>query len=360
MKLSLLFACGLFFAGTAAAQVVASDDFVYVGDLTANGWAAHSGAGNKAIASDGSVATLDFSSGSGEDVNLPFAAFTAADTIYASFTLNVPSGNPVTPDNNGSYFAHLKDASFGFRGRVGLLTAVSTGDFTIGINADASSIGNGAVWGADLSFDTNYVIVFSWDATTGTSNLWVDPTAIGSTSISHTGTNTGTIIEQFALRQSNDHTGFIKIDDVVVGNDFADVSSASPANTNIPAGSPMGCNGALVHYTSSVSPPSPSSPATWAAGSSAVLTVTNLDPAINLGVLVFGQSALNLNLFGGDLIPSPDILVAVVGTGGQASLSLVIPAGLSGLTYYTQFVGLDTCVPANEFTFSNAQSHLLP
>jgi hypothetical protein len=360
MKLTLQIACSLLIAGAASAQVAASDDFAYVGDLTANGWTAHSGAGNKVIASDGSVATLEFSSGSGEDVNLPFTPFTAADTIYASFVLNVPSGNLVNPDVNGSYFAHLKDTSFGFRGRVGLLSAVSGGDFTIGINADSSSIGNGAVWGADLSFDTNYSIVFSWDAVTGTSNLWVDPTAIGSTSISHTGTNTGTIIEQFALRQSNDHTGFILVDDIVVGNSFADVSSADPANTNIPAASPTGCNGALVHYTSGVNPPSASSPATWAAGTNAVVTVENLDLATNIGILVFGGVALNLSLFGGEVVPSPDVLAAVIGAGGQASLSLAIPSGLGGFTFYTQFVGIDTCVAANEFTFSNAQSHLFP
>ena len=45
-------------ATLASAQVVASDDFSYTGALTSNGWFAHSGAGNKVVMADGSVATL--------------------------------------------------------------------------------------------------------------------------------------------------------------------------------------------------------------------------------------------------------------------------------------------------------------
>lgn len=356
MNTPLHIACALLIAGAASAQVVANDSFSYVGALTANGWTAHSGSGNKVINSDGSVATLDFSSGSGEDVNVPFAPFSATDTSYASFTLNVPSGNPVDPDNNGSYFAHLKDSGFGFRARTGLLSPAASGDFGIGINGDNSSIGNGAVWASDLSFDTNYTIVINWDATTGTSQLWVDPASMASTAISHTGTNTGSLIESFALRQSNDHTGFITIDDVIVGHSFADVAAANPANTSIPAASPTGCSGALVHST--VDPAG--SPASWAGGTTAILTVTNLDPLVNLGILVFGNQAVNIPIFGGLLIPSPDVVSIIAGSGGVASLSITIPPGLGGNTFYTQFAGFDSCVAAGELTFSNGQSHLLP
>ena len=239
MKTSLTFACALAFASAASAQVLTSDDFGYTGALTANGWAAHSGAGNKVVNANGSVATLDFSSGSGEDVNLPFAAQTATDVTYASFTLNVPSGNPVNPDNNGSYFAHFKDAAFAFRARTGLLTPAATGDFGLGINADSSSIGGGAIWANDLSFDTNYKIVISWDAATGESKLWVDPSSAASTSISHTGSATADILEQFALRQSNDHTGFIDIDDIVVGKSFDDVAGSTQPTQSVPASGPL-------------------------------------------------------------------------------------------------------------------------
>lgn len=239
MKTSLTLACALTFASAASAQVLTSDDFGYTGALTANGWTAHSGAGNKVINSNGSFATLEFSSGSGEDINLPFAAQTATDVTYASFTLNVPSGNPVNPDNNGSYFAHFKDVSFAFRARTGLLSPAASGDFGLGINANSSSIGNGAVWANDLAFDTNYKVVVSWDAATGESKLWVDPTSAASTSISHTGTAVGDIMEQFALRQSADHTGFINVDDIVVGKSFDDVAGTAGPTQSVPASSPL-------------------------------------------------------------------------------------------------------------------------
>ena len=199
MKNILLLASGLALATTASAQVYASDDFSYTGALTANGWVAHSGAGNKVINSNGTFATLDFSSGSGEDVSLAWApALTATDDVYASFTLNVPSGNPVNPDSSGSYCVHFKDAGFAFRARFGLLSPAAGGDYTVAINSSSANLGAGAVWGSDLSFDTDYTIVISYDAATGESKLWVDPTDASSTSVSHTG-SAGALIENLSL-----------------------------------------------------------------------------------------------------------------------------------------------------------------
>ena len=75
--------------GVVLGDVLTSDTFSYTGALTANGWAAHSGAGNKVIMADGSVATLDQSGGSGEDVNKSFFPRGATDKIYAGFDVNV-------------------------------------------------------------------------------------------------------------------------------------------------------------------------------------------------------------------------------------------------------------------------------
>ena len=55
--------------GAVFGQVFTSDNFNYVGPLTSHGWTAHSGAGNKVIMADGSMATLEQSAGSAEDVN---------------------------------------------------------------------------------------------------------------------------------------------------------------------------------------------------------------------------------------------------------------------------------------------------
>jgi hypothetical protein len=225
-------------AGRAQSQVLASDDFSYVGALTSNGWIAHSGAGNKIIMSDGNVATLDQSTGSGEDVNLTFTAQGAADKTYAGFDINVPSGNPVSPDGQGLYAVHLKNSATNYRARTGVLSPAGGGDYLLAINADNGNLGLGAAWASDQSFDTTYRVVISWDAGTGASEMWVDPVDELSTKVSHTGGFTADLIEGLALRQSNDYTGFIKIDNVVAGKTFADVLGGGGLNTGSP-----GCDG---------------------------------------------------------------------------------------------------------------------
>ncbi len=359
MKTPLLIICSMTLAGAASAQVVTLDNFSIAGALTANGWTAHSGAGNKVIMSDGNVATLEFGSGSGEDVNLSFAPFSATATIYAAFTLNVPSGNPVNPDANGSYFAHVKAANNTFRARTGLLSPASAGDYGLGIHASGSSIGAGALWPADLLFDTDYEVVISYDAATGESKLWVDATLITDPSVSHTGTS-GTIIEQFALRQSGDHNGFITVDNVVVGGSFGDVTVVDPANQFLRSDSQVGCTGRPLHFTSSMVPADPTAAASWANGTTAAMTVINMDPALNIGVLVFGSATINLPIFGGVLIPSPDVVQVVVGAAGSATVSVTIPPGLTGAAFLTQFAIFDTCVPTSDLVFSNGQLHILP
>ncbi len=92
----------------------------------------------------------------------------------------------------------FKDAASSFRGRTGVVAPSAGGDLGLAINADNSNLGDGVAWASDLSFDTIYRTVISWDAATGESNLWLDPTDMSSTSVSHTGAFTGTIIDDFA------------------------------------------------------------------------------------------------------------------------------------------------------------------
>ncbi len=175
------------------------------------------------INSNGSFATLDQSAGSGEDVSLVFAAQGAADTTYAKFDFNVNMADLSVLDGQGLYFTHFKDATTAFRARTGVVVPTGGGDYGLAIHADNADLGAGSSWGSDLSFDTWYTAVISWNASSGESKLWVNPVNMASTSVSHTGTLTGTLIEAYSLRQSNDYTGFINIDNVVVGMTFDDV-----------------------------------------------------------------------------------------------------------------------------------------
>lgn len=213
---------------TALGQVFGFDNFDYNGALTDNSWSAHSGAGNKVIMANGTFATLEQSSGSGEDVNKSFGPRGAADRTFAAFDVKVDTADLSLLDGNGNYFAHFKDAAFAFRGRTGVVQPPAGRDWGLAINADNANLGAGAIWPSDLMFDTWYRVVTSWDAGSGEAELWLDPTDETDPSITHTGSNSGDLIEGFALRQSNDYTGFQGIDGFVVGGSFADVLHPVP------------------------------------------------------------------------------------------------------------------------------------
>ena len=332
MKHVLSLVSAVAIASTASAQIYASDNFGYNGALTSNGWSAHSGAGNKVINANGSYATLDFSSGSGEDINLPFTSgpLGASDDVYASFTLNVPSGNPVNPNGDGSYCAHFKDGSFGFRGRFGLLSPAGSGDFTVAINTSSANLGAGGVWATDLSFDTNYTIIISYDAATGDSNLWVDPTSVSSTSVTANG-SAGTLIESVCLRQSNDHTGFIYISELVAGDTFGDVLPVpSGGATATPFGA--GCYDSAATFYEELDP---------SAMDLAGQTISGFDNGLgytvttNPGTIVpLGASAVNCNLLDDEEAPF-GTLGLWVGSNGWVALGggndTFYAAGLGGM-----------------------------
>jgi len=270
----------------AQAQVYASDDFSYTGALTSNGWTAHSGAGNKVIMANGSYATLDQSTGSGEDVNKSFTPIGPTDTIYASFDFRLPSGNPVNPDGDGLYFAHFREG-FNFRSRTGVLSPAAGGDFVLAINADSSALGAGVSWPGDLSFDTWYTVVISWDAGTDTAVLWLDPASMASASITTAGVLFGAPIDSFGLRQSNDYTGLIEVDNVVVGKTFADVTAAGSVNYCTAGTSASGCTALLS------SSGTPSATAT----SGFTLTASGVEGAKD-GLFFFGANGRQANPWG--------------------------------------------------------------
>lgn len=336
MRKHLLLGAALVAAGSASAQVITSDDFSYTGALTANGWSAHSGAGNKLINSDGDVATLEMSGGSGEDVNLPFTAIGAADSIYASFKFELPSGNVVDPDGNGLYFAHFREG-FSFRARTGVLSPAAGGDFVLALNSDSSNLGAGTSWSGDLSFDTQYQVVIKWDGATGESTLWLDPSAEGDASISHTGSATGTLIDSFAFRQSNDYTGFIEVDDVVVGGTFDDV---------LPGGfDPWADLGNALAGTNGE--PVLEGTGTLVGGDPLTLSLTSALENTTTS-LVVGINELNAPLKGGVLVPQPFIVINGLPTDGTGSLAVgsTWPTGFpSAFTTYFQHWIVDPAGP---------------
>jgi hypothetical protein len=180
-------------------------------------WAAHSGAGNKAIQVSAGSISLDQSGGSGEDVNTTFAPMAAGEKLYAGFDVMLPSGQTVNPDADGLYFAHFRVATT-FRGRVFVVSPTAGGDFGIALDADSSV--PSVVWSSDLSFDTIYRIIVSYDFDTGDSQLWIDATLETDSSISDAAGTAAAGIDSFAFRQSSDYTGSQVIDNLMVSDVF--------------------------------------------------------------------------------------------------------------------------------------------
>ena len=96
--------------------------------------------------------------------------------------------------------------------------------YRMAINADNGNLVAGSVFPQDLDFDTTHRAVYSFDASTAKSKLWIDPIDESSTSVEHTGSGTsiGTIINRIILRQHNTFNGKEFIDNVVVATTLAE------------------------------------------------------------------------------------------------------------------------------------------
>ena len=114
----LTFAAVAFAVGTANAAALLVDNLNYSnGDIVGQGcWAAHSGAGVRPIQIVSGQA-VGSHGGSGEDVNKLFVggARSATATTYACFDVTITNPGVQTSDE---YFAHFKNATFGFMSRL--------------------------------------------------------------------------------------------------------------------------------------------------------------------------------------------------------------------------------------------------
>jgi hypothetical protein len=204
----------------ASADYLLKERFNYAnGNLAGQGgWTAHSGAGTGPIQVNGGAAVATPTTGA-EDVNTTFTAQALGAKTYSCFTMTVTAYTAGGSD----YFAHLKDTGTTlFRSRVFISPAAGGGDFRVGIAVTSSGTSPTINWPTDLSLNTPYRIVHSFDDATGTSDLWVDPVDENSPKITSGpfAAATGVAISSFAIRQGTGATGAIRIDDVVIDDTF--------------------------------------------------------------------------------------------------------------------------------------------
>lgn len=166
------------------------------------GWAAHSGAGNKAIQITSGAIGLTQSSGSGEDVNVPIGHTLGAGEMF-TFEFDVTVNG--TGDADTVYFAHFKDGGTGFNSRI-FVTAPNTAssNFTFGLGESSSSA---ATFATDFDFGSTYTLSGGYDFDTGISTLSVDG---GVSSISSAAqADPGEDLSAFAFRQAGGNTTMI-------------------------------------------------------------------------------------------------------------------------------------------------------
>jgi hypothetical protein len=187
-------------------------------------WATHSGTGGQASVARGQ---LELTSADAEDVNVLFAGATTP-VLYASLTLKLTE----FPGGIGNYFAHFRGAGVSaFRGRLFVSTNDAAADsFRLAV-ANNSNVATNAV-PTDLSLNTTYLVVLRYEATTGTTTLWVNPTAESDPGVTATDTPVATTVTSFAFRQpasSAAGIGAVLVDELRVGTTFADAVGDLPA-----------------------------------------------------------------------------------------------------------------------------------
>jgi hypothetical protein len=233
------------FGGTANADTFFSDTFSYpdgpLVDNVGSGWRNHSGSGDPVLVTAGGEAVSN-NEGS-NDVNRNANGNVTGggnETWYYAALITVADSraDPNTALESQSYVIHFKDSgNFNFVTRTHVTdpsTGVGGAGYRFGLSAGS---GNFQVATQDLNFGQQYKVMGSFNATTGDAELWIDPTDIGDTSITHTDVGRiGTLIEALAIRQdgSSPDRFSASFDSVALGNDFTSVVANSMNGSNIP------------------------------------------------------------------------------------------------------------------------------
>ena len=229
---------GIFFADTFTYNGVdgqLTDAENGAGDNVSGGlWQTHSGASSGKIQVVNGSAVSANGGDTGEDANRNTNRVVGMEGVGTTwYYAGLVTVNDTRADSAGtalesqSYILHFKDSgTFNFVARAHVTdpsTGVGGAGYRYGLRAGS---GTADVFTQDLNFGQEYKVMASFDAVTGTANMWIDPTDINSPSITHTdGGRVGTLIEALAIRQdsSNPERFDALINAVSIGDDFNSV-----------------------------------------------------------------------------------------------------------------------------------------
>lgn len=242
-RIVLLYILLFSMAGVIQAQQLTVNDFSFSGNLTANGWIAHSGAGTNPL---GTTAGLTYAglAGSGvgnavlvnnlggEDANITYASQnTDGQNIYFSFMARVTDA---AASKTGDYFIHLGTpggAAFTlFAPRV-FARIPSAGVVNFGVsNSNVVSYGT-----TSFATNTTYLIIVKYTISVAGNDpisLWVLPSGVpasegaaGTPEATNTTTAGQNTISALGLRQGSGTTSVqTVVDGIIVGLTWADVT----------------------------------------------------------------------------------------------------------------------------------------
>lgn len=164
----------------------------------------------------GGSATI--SSDGAEDVNKVLPAAITTGTVYYSALVNLSSVG------SGTYFLHFMDDSYGYSARVGAKTD-GAGKILFGIGATSTPVDYSTT---SYDLNTTYLLVASYNTTSGTSNLYVltAPTSKepSTPTVTNTG-NSGSSIQKIAIRQGGTSGPSATIDGLRVANSWSAIMS---------------------------------------------------------------------------------------------------------------------------------------
>ena len=229
--LCLLFTLA-FSAPVTRASVLLSDEFAYPdGPITTNSggrWNNHSGTAGQA---DTTAGKLNLTEKESEDINTAIggAPYDPASgvVLYARFKASFTT----LPSGAGTYFAHLKDATSGFRARVFASAAgAAKGSLRLGIAATTAAA---SYLPTDLAQGSTHTIVVRHDVKAGISTLWVDPTSASDLNVVTTDATSGIPVLALGFRQSLSSgagMGVVAVDDLVVATTFEEALAGNPVD----------------------------------------------------------------------------------------------------------------------------------
>lgn len=217
-----------------SSKIYLEENFDYgssAGNLTTvnTDWTAHSGAGSLWVGyttsslsmtgypTSGTGGSITISALGAEDVNKVFTPVTTGK-VYSSALINLSAVS------TGNYFFHFMDAEFGYSARVGAKNNGS-GKILFGIGATSSTLTYGTT---PFDLNTTYLLVASYDITSGESKLYVLPTATstepGTPEATNTG-NAGLVVQKIGVRQGGSSSPTGTIDGIRVASSWTSVMS---------------------------------------------------------------------------------------------------------------------------------------